>query len=85
MHSIRYSKQALKIKAKMPKAIAERIDAELEAIAVNPSLYQGDWKSLQGLPYWRLRVGNWRVICEMVDDELIIYVIKIGARGDVYK
>ena len=85
MHSIRYSKQALKIKAKMPKAIAERIDAELEAIAVNHSLYQGDWKPLQGLPYWRLRVGSWRVICEMVDDELIIYVIKIGARGDVYK
>lgn len=85
MFTIKYSKQAIKMKAKMPKGIAERIDLELEAIAINPAAYQGDWKPLQGSPFWRLRVGGWRAICEIINNELIIYILKIGSRGDVYK
>lgn len=85
MFTIKYSKQANKIKAKMPKGIAERIDSEFEIIASNPATYQGDWKRLQGSPFWRLRVGGWRAICEIVNNELIIYVLKIGSRGDIYK
>jgi mRNA interferase RelE/StbE len=85
MFTIKYSKQAVKIKAKMPKGIANRIDAALESIATDPAKYEGDWKPLQGSPFWRLRVGDWRVICEIVKKELIIYVLKIGSRGDIYK
>jgi mRNA interferase RelE/StbE len=85
MFVIKYSKQAVKTKAKMPKHIAKRIDVELESIAADPTSYKGDWKQLQGSPFWRLRVGGWRVICEIVKEELIIYVLKIGARGDIYK
>jgi mRNA interferase RelE/StbE len=85
MFKIRFSKQASKTKARMPKGIAERIDAELELIAADPATYQGDWKPLQGSPFWRLRAGDWRAICEMINDDLIIYVLKIGPRGDIYK
>lgn len=85
MFAIRYSKQALKIKTRMPKNISKKIDVELESIAENPAKYEGDWKRLQGSPFWRLRVGDWRVICEIVKNELIIYVLKIGTRGDIYK
>jgi mRNA interferase RelE/StbE len=87
MFTIKYSKQASKTRAKMPKDIAERIgiDPELESIAADPTAYQGDWKPLQGSPFWRLREGGWRAICEMINSELIIYVLKIGSRGDVYK
>ncbi|MCX5970584.1 MAG: type II toxin-antitoxin system RelE/ParE family toxin [Coprothermobacterota bacterium] len=85
MFTIRYSKQANKTKAKMPKDIAERIDAALESIAADPVAYRGDWKPLQDSPFWRLREGGWRAICEIIHNELIIYVLKIGPRGDVYK
>ena len=85
MFSVRYSKQAVKTRLKMPKAIGEKIGAELEKIAKNPAKYQGDWKRLQGSSFWRLRVGDWRVICDVVGKELIVYVLKIGARGDIYK
>jgi mRNA interferase RelE/StbE len=81
MFAIKYSKQAVKIKAKMPKGIAEKI----ESIAAGPAKYEGDWKPLQGSPFWRLRVGGWRVICEIAKNELIIYVLKSGSRGDIYK
>ena len=85
MYSIRYSKQALKAKSRMPKGISERMGKELAVIAGNPSSYKGDWQPMKGTPYWRLRVGDWRAICEVVDDILMIFVLKIGSRGDVYK
>ena len=78
MLTLKYSKQANKTKARMPKGIAAHLEAELEAIAISPSTYQGDWKPLQGTPFWRLRVGGWRAICQIINEELIIYVLKIG-------
>jgi len=35
--------------------------------------------------YWKYRVGNYRIITEIRDTELIIRVIKVGHRKDVYK
>jgi len=57
----------------------------LKMIAQNPAAYRGDWKPLSDSRYWRLRVGNRRAICEMKDRELILLVLKVGNRGDVYK
>jgi mRNA interferase RelE/StbE len=85
MFTLRYHKQALKVLVKMPRDIAVRIQTELAAISGNPSTYQGDWKPLSGTPFWRLRVGDWRAICEFRDNELILFVLKIGSRGDIYK
>ena len=85
MYTLKYSKQANKIKAKMPKGIAAHLETELETIAINPQVYQGDWKPLYGTPFYRLRVGSWRVICQIINNELIIYILKIGSRGDIYK
>lgn len=85
MFTIKYSKNAMKIKVKMPRDISRKIDTALDAIAANPQSYSGDWKPLHGSKFWRLRVGDWRVICEIVKKELMIYILKIGSRGDIYK
>lgn len=85
MYTLKYSKQANKTKARMPQGVAQRIETELEALSDNPATYQGDWKPLHGTPFWRLRVGGWRAICQIINNELIIYVLKIGSRGDIYK
>jgi mRNA interferase RelE/StbE len=39
--------------------------------------------SLKG--YWRYRVGDYRIICELRDEELLILVIEIAHRREVYK
>ncbi len=39
--------------------------------------------SLSGL--WRYRVGDYRLLCRIEDDELIILVIEIGHRREVYR
>jgi len=42
-------------------------------------------KKLKGEPAWRIRVGNFRVIYEIDDDKVIVIVIAIGHRKNVYK
>lgn len=41
--------------------------------------------AMQDVDAFRVRIGDYRVIYEINDDELVLIVIKIGARGDVYK
>jgi len=47
-------------------------------------LPEGDVKKLKGYEYYRLRVGDFRIIFTKNDKELIILVIDIGTRGQVY-
>ena len=35
--------------------------------------------------YWRYRVGDHRVICEIQDKTLVVLVVRIGSRRDVYE
>jgi mRNA interferase RelE/StbE len=49
----------------------------------NPRLFG---KALQGNKQglWRYRVGDYRIICQILDNELIILVIKVGHRKNIY-
>jgi mRNA interferase RelE/StbE len=85
MFTVRYSKQSTKTLCKMPGGIAKKIQAAMLSIAKNPTVFQGDWKRLEGTDFWRLRVGGWRAICDVQNGELVILVLKIASRGDVYK
>ncbi len=40
-------------------------------------------QNLKGL--WRYRVGDYRIVCDIVDEKVTILVVKIGHRRDVYK
>lgn len=85
MYKLIYKKSALKVIRKMPKFQGQKLQCELEAIAQDPSAYKGDWKLMKGLPYWRLRQGGYRAICSVDHGELVVLVLKVGSRGDVYK
>ena len=74
---IRYSKQAIKFLTKQEESIRIRIK---HAIMKLPT---GDVKKLTGQPYYRLRVGDFRVL--FTRDGHIIEVSKIDNRGQVYK
>lgn len=80
MKEISYSKQAFKTLARMTPADSRRIRSAVTQYATDG---KGDVKKLQGFPFYRLRVGDWRVIFD--DDGLVITVEKIAPRGDVYK
>jgi mRNA interferase RelE/StbE len=42
-------------------------------------------KKLSGRPAWRIRVGVYRVIYEIHDDRMLVLVVAIGHRKDVYR
>lgn len=85
MYELVYTKAAVKGLRKIPARQGGKIRDALEAIAADPSAYNGDWKKLSGSPFWRLRVGGYRAICEIQDDLLVLLALKIGPRGDAYK
>tara|TARA_R110000823_G_scaffold29351_4_gene85212 strand:+ start:2071 stop:2328 length:258 start_codon:yes stop_codon:yes gene_type:complete len=85
MYKLTYKKSALKVIRKMPRSQAQKLQRELEVMAQAPGAFQGDWKLMKGLPYWRLKQGSYRAICSIDHDELVVLVLKVGSRGDVYK
>ncbi|WP_273204775.1 type II toxin-antitoxin system RelE family toxin [Marinobacter subterrani] len=85
MHKLTYKKSALKALRKMPGSQAQKMHQELVIMARDPYTYTGDWKPMKGQPFWRLRQGSYRAICSIDDGELVVLVLKVGARGDVYK
>lgn len=38
---------------------------------------------LEGL--WRYRVGDYRIVCKIMDQQLVIFVVEIGHRREIYK
>lgn len=85
MYQIIWRKSALKSLRKAPPKTQARVVAALDAIADGPAAYRGHWRPLTGTPYWRLRVGGWRAVCELQQDHLVLLVLEFGPRGDVYK
>ena len=74
---IQYSKQAVKFLKKQDTTTRKRI---VSAINMLPS---GDVKKLQGSTFFRLRVGDYRIIFDK--SGTILYIQKIDSRGQIYK
>jgi mRNA interferase RelE/StbE len=69
--------------ANLPKPIGERIAREIDALAYQPRP-PGCKKLTNEDNLWRIRVGDYRVVYQIHDDRLIVLVVRIGHRRDVY-
>lgn len=85
MYKIVFTKQAAKSLQSIPRDIGGLIREKLAQIANDPFASHPNATKLQGRPGYRLRVGDWRVIYEVEKDELVIIVLKIALRGEVYR
>ncbi len=67
---------------KLSTEIQKRIISTLKRSRIRPYSHV---KKLVGSKYFRLRVGDYRVIMDIIDNELIIHVIELGHRKNIYK
>jgi len=67
----------------IPKADVKRILARINALAFDPRAK--GCEKLSGQERYRVRQGVYRIIYEIVDDTLVITVVKIGHRREIYQ
>lgn len=85
MYKITYTTQAAKALLKMPRNTATLIREKLAEIANDPFASIPNARKLQGRPGYRLQVGDWRVIYEINQKQVVIIVLKIALRNEVYR
>ena len=70
--------------AALDKPVQRRVAARIEALAENPRP-AGVTKQQGEANAWRIRVGDYRILYAIEDRRLVIFVIKIGHRREVYR
>ena len=83
LYALEYLPSASKSIEKLPRQIQQRILDRLEVLSSNPRL-PGSVK-LSGQDAYRVRVGDYRIIYTIHDQRLIVVVIHIGHRREVYR
>lgn len=85
MYELRISKKAGKYIQSLDKPTRERIFRALIELSENPFIGP-NVKRLRGyLNTYRKRIGDYRVIYEIDEGRLLVLVLKVGSRGDIYK
>ena len=82
VYDLLFSETFKKQFSKLEKMLQQRIISGLERIRIRPEYFV---KRLVGSPYYRLRVGDYRIIIDIQKDKLILFVIELGHRKNIYK
>jgi mRNA interferase RelE/StbE len=82
-YNVRVKRSAAKEIEALPPKDRRRVVAKIQTLARNPRPVGSE--KLSGEDKYRLRQGDYRILYEIVDDELIVTVVKVGNRRDVYR
>jgi mRNA interferase RelE/StbE len=82
-YKVEFVKSAQKELNKLPPQISLRIAKAIYKLSIDPR--KGSVRPMVGSTSWRLRVGDYRVVYDIVDNRLVILVIRIRHRKDVYR
>lgn len=82
-HGLEILRTAQKQLAQIDSVDRDRIVAAIKDLADAPR--PAGCKKLSGRPGWRIRVGSYRVIYEIHDDKLLILVVAVGHRREIYR
>lgn len=74
--------QAKKSFSKITKREQHRIEIAIDLLSRNP--YPPASRKLVNRPEWRVRIGKYRILYEVIDNELVVLVISIGHRSEIY-
>lgn len=81
-YNVQILPRALKLFKKIASVEQPTIMEAINALAENPRPY--GYKELKGEDAFRVRVGDYRIVYEIHDDILLVYVIRIRHRKEAY-
>lgn len=84
IYQVEITSRAAKQLKKLPEDIKLRIEEKIQELAENPRP-DGVVKLEDSEDTYRVRVGKYRILYEVKDNLLIVKVVKVGHRRDVYK
>lgn len=82
MYKIVFTEKAEMGFIKLDKTIQERIIRSLDRLLVNP---KRSLERMVSLPYYKFRVGDYRLLIKLNEQDKIIYIMKADHRKNVYK
>ncbi len=84
-YRIELLKQVVKALKKVPKADRDKIARKIDMLKEQPIPIGA--KKLKGtnLDFYRIRQGDWRIIYTIEDGELLIVIVALGHRRDIYR
>jgi mRNA interferase RelE/StbE len=84
IYRIEFAPRAARQFEALPQAVKSRMRPRIEALAKNPR--PPGAKRLQGkVPYLRIRAGDYRVVYHIRDDRLLVLIVMVGHRREVYR
>ena len=83
-YAVIFAKAADRQLRKLPKTVQQRIVLEAENLSVNPRPV-GSIKLESEDELYRFRVGDYRVIYQIGDEQLIVLIVRIAHRKDAYR
>jgi mRNA interferase RelE/StbE len=83
-YQIRILREPEKFLERVPDNIRRRIEKAIDVLADEPR--PAGVRKLKGFErLYRIRVGDWQVVYEIRDKILVIVIVEVGTRGDVYR
>lgn len=83
-YSIQFTPRAQRDFSALDRAIQQRVRRRIDRLAEDP-FPVGAKKLHAAEPFYRIRVGNFRIIYQVGANELVVIVVKIGHRREVYR
>ena len=83
-YSIRFTPRAQRDLCTLDRPVQQRLRRYIDRLGENP-FPPGAQKLHAEEPYYRIRVGDYRVIYQVEAHQLVVIVVKIGHRKDVYR
>lgn len=81
---IKFTSHAVRSFRKLPREVQARLSLSIDLLKDNPRP-PGSEKLKGTEDAYRIRVGDYRILYEVKDKDLIVYIIETGHRRDVYK
>lgn len=82
-YRILFTRSAAKELERVPAKDRQRIVNKIGALADNPRPSEAE--KLSGDDKFRIRQGDYRILYEITDAQLIVTVVRVGNRGEVYR